>query len=69
MLFRHPNVMIILLACLMVIIGLSLMTGESTTESSFSQDVFSMRRIVVAPLICLGGYLLVIVGIAWRFDK
>lgn len=68
-LFRRRNVLIILLACIMVSVGFILMAGEATKETAFCQDIFSFRRIVVAPLLCLMGYLLVIVGIVWRFDK
>jgi hypothetical protein len=43
--------------------GYLLMMGESTTEQQFCPNVFSTRRIVIAPAICLSGYLLIIVGI------
>lgn len=57
---------ILLIACLLIIIGYLLMSGDGTTEQAFNPDVFSTRRIVVAPMLCLAGYLLVVVGILRR---
>lgn len=57
---------ILLIACMLIIIGYLLMSGNGTTEQAFNPDVFSTRRIVVAPMLCLAGYLLVVVGILRR---
>jgi len=54
---------IIVVACLLVVAGFLLMSGSASTEQSFNPDIFSPRRIVIAPMLCLAGYLLVIVGI------
>lgn len=50
-------------ACLLTATGYLLMGGPGSTEQSFCADIFSARRIVLAPLLCLSGYLLLIVGI------
>ncbi len=39
---------ILLIACMLIIIGYLLMSGDGTTEQAFNPDVFSTRRIVVA---------------------
>ena len=57
---------ILLIACMLIIIGYLLMSGDGTMEQAFNPDVFSTRRIVVAPMFCLAGYLLVVVGILRR---
>jgi hypothetical protein len=44
-------------------LGYILMSGIGSTESFFNPDIFSPRRIVIAPMLCLAGYLLIIVGI------
>lgn len=54
---------IIVVACLLVVAGFLLMSGSASTEQSFNPDIFSPRRIIIAPMLCLAGYLLVIVGI------
>ena len=50
-------------ACALIVLGYILMSGPGSTESSFNPDIFSTRRIVIAPELCLAGYLLIIVGI------
>jgi hypothetical protein len=42
------------------------MTGPSTTfESGFEQDIFSARRIKLAPIVCLIGFVLMVFGILY----
>jgi hypothetical protein len=53
-------------ACALIVAGYVLMSGSGSTESGFCPDVFSARRIVIAPAVCLIGYLLIIVGILRR---
>ena len=54
---------ILIAACLLIAAGYVLMYGPGSTEQAFNPDIFSTRRIVVAPIVCLIGYLLVVVGI------
>ena len=54
---------IIIIACALIIIGYILMSGSSSNEQSFNPAIFSTRRIVIAPILCLAGYLLIILGI------
>jgi len=54
---------IIIAACILIATGYLLMSGTPSTEQAFCPDIFSVRRIVIAPLLCLSGYLLIIVGI------
>lgn len=54
------------LALSLVLSGLLLMTGEGSTNETFCPDIFSARRITLAPLMCLGGYLMLIPAILWR---
>ena len=46
-----------------VIIGFLLMTGPSSTPDHFEPDIFSVRRIKVAPLICLVGFISIIYAV------
>ena len=60
------NFIIMGIAVLIIIIGFVLMTGPSTTlEGGFEPDIFSARRIKVAPLTCFIGFLIMIVGILY----
>lgn len=61
------NYIICAIAFAMVIIGFFLMTGPvSSIEGGFEPDIFSNRRIVVAPMMCFFGFLLMIVGILFK---
>ena len=57
---------IIIIACALILIGYILMSGSSSNEQSFNPAIFSTRRIVIAPVLCLAGYLLIILGILRR---
>jgi hypothetical protein len=48
---------------MLIIVGYILMAGSGSTDESFNPDIFSPRRIVIAPMLCLAGYLLIIIGI------
>ena len=57
---------ILITALLLIAAGYALMYGDGSTEQAFNPDIFSPRRIIWAPAICLAGYLLVVVGILRR---
>lgn len=60
------NYIICGVSLLIIIIGFFLMTGSaSSIEGGFDPDIFSTRRIVVAPMTCFFGFLLMIVGILY----
>ncbi len=60
------NFIIMGVAVLIIIIGFALMTGPSTTlEGGFEPDIFSARRIKIAPLTCFIGFMIMIVGILY----
>ncbi len=60
------NLIICGIAILLIIVGFLLMTGPSSSfENGFEPDIFSARRIKAAPLVCLAGFVLMIVGILY----
>lgn len=63
--FHKTNLIITGVAVLIIIIGFVLMSGPSTTIDGFEPDIFSARRIKVAPIVCLIGFALMIVGILY----
>lgn len=63
------NLIICGIAVLLIVVGLLLMTGPSTTVSGFEPDIFSTRRIRVAPVVALSGFVLMIVGILYPSNK
>lgn len=68
--FGKRNYIICAVSVLLIILGFVLMTGPaSSVESGFEPDIFSTRRIVVAPMVCFAGFLLMIVGILFPEKK
>lgn len=60
------NLLICAVAVVIIVIGFVLMTGPATTlENGFEPDIFSARRIKVAPIVCLIGFVLMIVGVLY----
>lgn len=60
------NFILIAIGVIIIIAGLLLMTGPSSTETHFEPDIFSTRRIVVAPLVCFVGFVFMIFSIMFR---
>lgn len=68
--FGKMNYIICAASVLLIVLGFVLMTGPaSTIEGGFEPDIFSTRRIVVAPMVCFAGFLLMIVGILFPRKK
>ena len=63
------NFILIGIGVMIIIVGLLLMTGPSSTETHFEPDIFSTRRIVVAPMISLFGFVFMIYGILRKPKK
>lgn len=67
--FSRMNYILLIVGFLIVVIGFALMTGPSTSEQAFEPDIFSDRRIVVGPMVCLFGFLFEVFAILWRSPK
>lgn len=63
--FHKTNLIICAVAVLIIIVGFLLMSGPATTFEGFEADIFSARRIKVAPVVSLAGFVLMIVGILY----
>lgn len=61
--FDKTNFILLAVGMAVIIIGFLLMTGPGSTEGYFEPDIFSVRRIKVAPLVCLLGFVFMIYGI------
>lgn len=61
--FSKRGICIIMMACVLIVAGFFLMSGQGSTEQAFNPDIFSQQRIVIAPLLCLAGYILIIIGV------
>ena len=54
--FDKTNFILLGIGMAVVIIGFLLMTGPVSTPTTFEPDIFSVRRIKVAPVVCLLGF-------------
>ena len=61
--FDKTNVLLLGIGMLVVIVGFLLMSGPSSTMTHFEPDIFSARRIKVAPVVCLLGFLFMIYAV------
>ena len=62
--FKKENFIILGISVLLVVIGFWLMSGGQTTEErGFDPTIFSVRRIVIAPIVSMIGFVLVIFAI------
>ena len=66
MAFSKKNYILLAIGMAIVIIGLILMSGEGSSEGVFNPDIFSARRIEVAPLVSLFGFVFIMFAIMYR---
>lgn len=64
--FDKINFICLAIGMLVVVIGFILMSGPGSNEHFFNPDIFSVRRIKVAPVVCLMGFLFMIYAIVRR---
>lgn len=61
--FDKTNFILLAVGMVVVIIGFLLMTGPVSTQAAFEPDIFSARRIKVAPVVCLLGFVFMIYAV------
>ncbi|MGM9804864.1 MAG: DUF3098 domain-containing protein [Candidatus Aphodosoma sp.] len=66
--FTKTNYVIIAVSVAVIALGFCLMYGSSTVDE-FNPNVFSFRRITLAPIVCMIGFISMIAGIMWKSKK
>ena len=61
--FDTMNFILLVIGMAIIIIGFLLMSGAGSNEHTFDTDIFSTRRIVVAPTVTLIGFLSIIYAV------
>ena len=62
------NYLLILVGAVVIIIGFVLMAGgDAATPESFNDNIFSFRRITLAPIVVVAGFVFEIYAILKRF--
>ena len=64
--FGRMNYILLAVGMAVVIVGFLLMTGPASSETAYEPDIFSVRRIKVAPIVCLIGFVSMIFAIVYR---
>lgn len=64
--FSKANYVLLAIGMVVVIIGFLLMSGSGSTETAYDPDIFSARRIKVAPVVCLVGFVSMIYAVIYR---
>lgn len=64
--FDKTNFLLLAIGMVVVIVGFLLMTGPASSMTHFEPDIFSVRRIKVAPVVCLAGFVFMIYGVVRR---
>ena len=64
--FTKTNYWLFLIGLIIICIGFALMAGPSTTANHFEPDIFSVRRITVAPVTTFIGFIFIIFAILYK---
>lgn len=61
--FDKVNFILLAVGMAIVILGFILMSGAGSNENTFDADIFSIRRVIVAPTVTLVGFLSIIYAV------
>ncbi len=64
--FDKVNYILLAVGMAVVVIGFLLMSGPGSSETTYEPDIFSARRIKVAPVVCLIGFVSMIYAVVRR---
>nr|WP_314662484.1 DUF3098 domain-containing protein [uncultured Prevotella sp.] len=64
--FGKTNFILLAIGVAVVILGFILMSGGASTETVFDPDIFSARRIKVAPIVTFIGFISIIGAILYQ---
>ena len=67
--FGRMNFILLGVGMLLVIIGFLLMAGGSSSNEAYNPDIFSVRHIKLAPIVCLIGFLSMIYAVVHNPEK
>ena len=61
--FDKMNYILLAVGMAVVVLGFILMSGGSSDETAYNPNIFSVRRIKVAPVVCLLGFVSMIYAV------
>jgi membrane-bound ClpP family serine protease len=68
--FGPMNYRLLIIGLVVIILGFILMAGgKSDDPNVFNPEVFSLRRITIAPIVVLAGFIIEGIAIMWKPKK
>ena len=67
--FDKMNYILLAVGMAIVVLGFILMSGGGSTDTSYDPDIFSARRIKVAPVVCFLGFVSMIYAVMRKPKK
>lgn len=64
--FGRTNFILLAIGMVIVVIGFILMAGSGSSDQAYNPEIFSARRIKVAPLVCLFGFVSMIYAVVHK---
>jgi hypothetical protein len=64
--FGRMNFILLAVGMAIVVVGFILMGGSGSSVEAFHPDIFSARRIKVAPIVCLIGFVSMIYAVVYK---
>lgn len=64
--FGRMNFILLAAGMIVVVIGFLLMSGSGSSPEAYNPDIFSVRRIKVAPIVCFLGFVSMIYAVVYK---
>jgi hypothetical protein len=65
--FSRKNYLLLISGIGLIALGYILMIGGGSEDPNvFNPAIFDFRRVTLAPMVCLAGFVLILVAIMWR---
>ena len=64
--FGKKNFIFLAVGMAIVILGFILMLGGSSSEQVYNPDMFSVRRVKIAPVVCFIGFISMIAAVMYK---
>ena len=61
--FGRMNYILLAIGMAVIILGFILMSGSGSSETTFDPEIFSVRRVKLAPAVCFLGFIFMMYGI------
>lgn len=70
MILPAKNLKLMLIGVAVIVVGFLLMTGGGSSDPTvFNEEMFSFRRITLAPIVVLAGFVVIAFSIMKKFKK